>query len=75
MSKTRSGEVLNDAAAKNLPLLQAEIASVLCCCKETIQNYTRQGMPCLYRGAVQGGKGSRPVYRYLDCIAWLESRQ
>ena len=75
MSRARKGTELNDAAAKNLPLTQAELASVFCCCKETIQSYTRQGMPCIYLGAVKGGKGSRPVYRYLDCISWLENKQ
>lgn len=75
MSKIRRGTELNDAAAKNLPLVQEELASVLCCCKGTIQSYTRQGMPCIYLGTAQGGRGSRPVYKYLDCLAWLERRQ
>ena len=70
----RSGIELQDAAEKNLPLMQEEIASVLCCCPETVQNYTKQGMPCLYLGSVQGGRGSRPVYLYRACINWLEQR-
>jgi phage terminase Nu1 subunit (DNA packaging protein) len=67
-------ETLHDAAEKNLPLTQTEIAAVLQVSKGTIQNYTRQGMPVIYLGTVQGGRGSNPRYRYLSCISWLEKR-
>ena len=70
----RTLEQTHDAAEKNLPLSQRELAAVMCCCPETIQAYTRQGMPCVYMGRKQGGKGSRPIYRYLDCMAWLDKR-
>lgn len=73
-STVRTGIEIQDAAEKNLPLTQKELAAVLRCCPETVQSYTRQGMPCLYLGAVKGGKGSRPVYKYADCMAWLEKR-
>lgn len=67
-------EEMREAAEKNLPLKQRELAAVMRCCPETIQAYTRQGMPCVYMGRKQGGKGSRPIYRYLDCMAWLDKR-
>lgn len=77
MSKRAISErkaALHDAAEKNLPLTQEEIAAVLQVSKSTIQNYTRQGMPVIYLGTVQGGRGSNPRYRYLSCISWLEKR-
>lgn len=77
MSKRATAErkaALQDAAAKNLPLTQEELAAVLQVSKGTIQNYTRQGMPVIYLGAVQGGRGSNPRYRYKDCEEWLMKR-
>lgn len=77
MSKRAISErkaALHDAAEKNLPLTQEEIAAVFQVSKGTIQNYTRQGMPVIYLGAVQGGKGSNPRYKYQDCMAWLEKK-
>ncbi len=77
MSKRAISErkaALHDAAEKNLPLTQEEIAAVFQVSKGTIQNYTRQGMPVIYLGAVQGGRGSNPRYRYNDCLSWLEKR-
>lgn len=66
---------IHDAAEKNLPLNQAEIAALFGVSKKTIQNYTRQGMPCFYAGIIQrGGKGSRPRYKPDDCLRWLENR-
>ena len=77
MSKRTTAERkadLHDAAEKNLPLTQAEIAAILQVSKGTIQNYTRQGMPVIYLGTVQGGRGSNPRYRFKDCEAWLMKR-
>jgi hypothetical protein len=66
---------IHDAADRNLPLNQAEIAAFLGLSKRTIQMLTKQGMPCFYVGALQHfGKGSRPRYRPDDCLRWLETR-
>lgn len=72
--KLRKGDELYCAAEMNLPLLQEEIAAVLQVSKGTIQNYTRQGMPVIYIGKVKGSHGSKPRYKYKDCLSWLEKR-
>lgn len=71
---TERKQVLQDAAEKNLPLTQDEIASLLQVSKGTIQSYARQGMPVIYLGKKQGGRGSNPRYKYQDCMAWLEKK-
>lgn len=71
---TNRDGILYDVAEKNLPLTQVELATVLQVSKGTIQNYTRQGMPVIYLGAVKGGRGSNPRYRFKDCEKWINER-
>lgn len=69
----RRGVELNDAAEKNLPLRREELALVMRCGVETVSHWVKRGMPCTYLGKVKKPtRGSKPLFRYHDCIAWLD---
>lgn len=59
----------------DLPCTREDAARALHVSIDTISEWTRQGMPCLYIGRVQRfARGSRPRYILRKCLAWLENR-
>lgn len=72
----RKGSELYDAAERDMPLRRDELAEVMRCSVETISNWVKQGMPCLYMGKVQKAqRGAKPMFRYKACMEWLERRE
>lgn len=78
MSKSNVSEYekqLSEAFLMDLPVTRKEVARALRVSPDTITNWTKIGMPCLYLGRVQNCQhGARPRYIIRKCLKWLENR-
>lgn len=63
---------LKEQIELNSPMTRTEIAKALKVCPDTISDWIKRGLPCFYIGRVrEARRGSRPRFRYEECIKWL----
>lgn len=71
----RTGSELYEVASKGFPVTRDELSELMRCHRETVSDYVRQGMPCLYMGKVQRqAHGAKPMFIFSKCMTWLEKR-
>ena len=69
-------KTLAEAFIYNLPVTRKQVAKALSVSVDTITDWTRQGMPCLYIGKVQRcERGAKTRYIIIKCLEWWEKRQ